>query len=98
MSSGANQHSTDRLTTDWPNVSKTTWSTTTSRTPSQDSTDSSKLSMLDTGKKQENSPMKTALLALPEKSQTTNLIPPNPISSLENPSPSRRTIPAVPRA
>src|SRR5882672_877766 len=33
MSSGVKQHSADRLTTDWPNVSKTTWSTTTSRTP-----------------------------------------------------------------
>src|SRR5882672_8248541 len=92
------QHSIDRLTTDWPNVSKRIWSTTTSQTPSQDSANSSKLLMLDTGNVKENSPAKPTLPALLETSQTTNLIPPNPITSLANPSPSRRTIPALPRA
>jgi len=41
---------------------------------------------------------KPMLPVVPETSQTTNLIPPNPITSLENPSPSRRTTPALPRA
>src|SRR5882672_9961371 len=98
MSSGAKQHSADRLIMDWPNVSKMTWSTTTSQTPSQDSTDSFKLSMLNTGNEKENSPAKTPLPVLPETSQTTNPILPNPITSLANPSPSRRTTPALPRA
>src|SRR5467141_3883189 len=99
MSSGENQHSTDRLTTDWPNVSKMTWSTTTSQTPSQESADLFKLLMLNTGNVKENSPTKHTLPVLLETSQTTNLIPPNPITSLENPSPSRRTTnPALPRA
>src|SRR5882672_877763 len=65
----------------------------------QDSADSSKLSMLDTGNERENSPVKPALPDPPETSQTTNPIPPNQITSLANPSPSRRTTtPALPRA
>src|SRR5882672_610188 len=93
------QHSADRLTMDWPNISKTIWSTTTSRTLSQDSTNSSKLSMLNTGNERENSPAKPALLVLPESSQVTDPILPNLITSLANQSPSRRTTtPALPRA
>src|SRR5882724_7730784 len=55
------QHSIDRLIMDLPNISKIIWSTTTSQTPSQDSKNSSKLLMYDTGNEKESSPMKPKL-------------------------------------
>src|SRR5882724_8558692 len=61
-------HSVVRLTTDSPNVSKTIWSTTKSRTPSLESKNSSKLSMHNTGNEKENSPAKPELLDLLETS------------------------------
>src|SRR5882724_1699434 len=95
------QHSIDRLTMDLPNVSKTIWSTTTSRTPSQDSKNSSKLSTHNTGNKKENSPTKPKLLDLletsPNQSLTLTGLTTSPAKVL--PIPSRRaTTPALPRA
>src|SRR5882724_1579200 len=66
------QHSKDRLTMDLPNISKTIWSTTTSQTPSQDSENSSKLSMHNTGHEKENSPAKPKLPDLLETSLNTS--------------------------
>src|SRR5882724_7986952 len=95
------QHSVDRLTMDSPNISKMIWSTTTSQPTSQDSENSSKLSMHDTGNKKENSPMKPKLLDLletsPNRSQTptsltTSLAKVLPIASI------RTTTLALPRA
>src|SRR5882724_4295165 len=73
MLSGVMQHSEDRHTMDSPNVSKMIWSTTTSRTPLQDSKNSSKLSMHDTGNEKENSPMKPEFLDLLETSPNRSL-------------------------
>src|SRR5882724_5142399 len=95
------QHSIDRLTMDLPNVSKTIWSTTTSRTPSQDSKNSSKLLMHDTGNEKENSPMKPKLLDLLETSPNRSLTLTSPTTSLAKvlPIPSRTTTTlALPRA
>src|SRR5882724_12843663 len=66
MFSGARQHSADRLTTDSPNISKTTWSTMRSQTPFPASGNSSKLLMLDTGNDTVKYPMKLVLLDPPE--------------------------------
>src|SRR5882724_7170581 len=85
-------HSVNRLTTDLPNVSNTIWFTTPSQPPSQDSENSPKLSMQNTGNEKENSPMKPKLPDLLLTSPTTS-----PAKVL--PIPSRRTtIPALPRA
>src|SRR5882724_7884427 len=95
------QHSIVRLTTDSPNISKTIWSTTTSRTPSQDSENSSKLSMHNTGNEKENSPTKPELPDLLETSPNTSptLTSPTTSSAKVLPIPSRRTTtPALPRA
>src|SRR5882724_520268 len=95
------QHSIDRLTMDLPNVSKMIWSTTTSQTPSQDSENSSKLSMHDTGNEKENSPMKPKLPDLLESSPNQSLTLTGPKTSPAKllPIPSRRTTtPALPRA
>src|SRR5882724_8845560 len=95
------QHSVVRLTTDSPNVSKTIWSTMKSRTPSLDSENSSKLSMLDTGNEKENSPAKPKLPDLLETSPNTSPTLTSPTTSPAKvlPTPSRRTTtPALPRA
>src|SRR5882724_5058460 len=87
------QHSINRLTTDLPNISKTIWSTTTSRPPSQDSKNSSKLSMHNTGNEKENSPMKPKLLDLLETSPNRSQTPTSPTTSPAKvlPIPSRTT-------
>src|SRR5882724_4176913 len=91
------QHSIVRLTTDSPNVSKMIWSTTKSRTPSLDSKNSSKLSMLDTGNEKENSPTKPELPDLLDTSPDLTSLTTSPAKVL--PTPSRRTTtPALPRA
>src|SRR5882724_8043316 len=94
------QHSKDRHTMDSPNVSKMIWSTTTSRTPLQDSKNSSKLSMHDTGNEKENSPMKPEFLDLletsPNRSLTLTGLTTSPAKVL--PIPSRRTTLALPKA
>src|SRR5882724_1982069 len=95
------QHSIDRLTMDLPNISKMIWSTTTSQPPLQDSKNSSKLSMHDTGNKKENSLVKPKLLDLletsPNRSLTLTGLTNSPAKVL--PIPSRRiTTPALPRA
>src|SRR5882724_641372 len=93
------QHSVDRLTMDSPNVSKMIWSTTTSQTPSQDSENSSKLSMHDTGNDKENSPMKSELLNHLETTPNQSLTLTGLTTSLAKvlPIPSRRTTtPALP--
>src|SRR5882724_6877664 len=95
------QHSVVRLTMDSPNISKTIWSTTTSRTPLQDSENSSKLSMHDTGNEKENSPVKPKLPDLLETSPNRSLTLTGPTTSLAEvlPIPSRRTTtPALLRA
>src|SRR5882724_3305164 len=101
MLSGVMQHSVDRLTMDSPNISKMIWSTTTSRPPSQDSKNLSKLSTHDTGNEKENSPAKPELPVLLETSLnrsltltclTTSLAKVLPISSRTT------TTPALPRA
>src|SRR5882724_241491 len=95
------QHSIVRLTTDLPNISKMIWSTTTSQTPLQDSKNSSKLSMHDTGNEKENSPMKPKLPDLLETSTNTSPTLTSLTTSLENvlPITSRRTTtPALLRA
>src|SRR5882724_11942426 len=95
------QHSIDRLTMDFPNVSKMIWSTTTIQTPLQDSKNSSKLSTHDTGNEMENSPTKPELPDLLETSPNRSLTLTGPTTSLANilPIPSRRaTTPALPRA
>src|SRR5882724_772347 len=81
------QHSVDRLTMDSPNVSKMIWSTTTSQKPLQDSENSSKLLIHDTGNKKENSPVKPELLDHLETSPNRSLT----LTSLT-------TTPALPRA
>src|SRR5882724_1370392 len=101
MLSGVMQHSEDRLTKDSPNISKTIWSTTTSRTPLQDSKNSSKLSMCDTGNEKENSPVKPNLPDLLETSLNTSptLTSLTTILAKVLQIPSRRTTtPALPRA
>src|SRR5882724_9681911 len=87
------QHSIDRLTMDSPNISKMIWSTTTSQTPSQDSKNSSKLLMHDTGNKKENSPTKPELLDLLETSLNTSPTLTSLTTSLAKvlPIPNRRT-------
>src|SRR5882724_78061 len=95
------QHSVIRLTMDSPNVSKTIWSTTTSQTPSQDSENSSKLSMHNTGNEKENSPTKPELLDLLETSPNTSPTLTSLTTSLAKvlPIPSRTTTTlALPRA
>src|SRR5882724_7116915 len=93
MLSGAMQHSVDRLTMDSLSVSKMIWSTTTSQTPLQDSENSSKLSMHDTGNKKENSPMKPKLPDHLESSPNRSLTLTGPTTSLAKvlPIPSRTT-------
>src|SRR5882724_8728298 len=101
MLSEAMQHSTDRLTMDSPIISKMIWSTTTSQPPSQDSKNSSKLSMHDTGNEKENSPMKPELPDHLETSLNRSLMLTGPTTSPAKvlPIPSRRTTtPALPRA
>src|SRR5882724_11447191 len=86
---------------DSPNVSKMIWFTTTSRPPSQDSENSSKLSTHDTGNEKENSPMKHELPDLLEISPNRSLTLTGPTTSWAKvlPIPSRRTtILALPRA
>src|SRR5882724_640759 len=95
------QHSVDRFTMDLPNVSKMIWSTTTSQTPSQDSENSSKPSMYNTGNEKENSPMKPELPDHLEtslnRSLTLTSLTTSPAKVL--PIPSRRTTTlALPRA
>src|SRR5882724_4357864 len=95
------QHSVVRLTMDLPNISKTIWSTTTSQTPSQDSENSSKLLMHDTGNKKENSPVKPKLPDLLETSPNTSLTQTSLTTSPAKvlPIPNRTTTtPALPRA
>src|SRR5882724_13391269 len=95
------QHSVDRLTMDSPNISKMIWSTTTSQPPSQDSENSSKLSMRNTGNEKENSPMKPELPDLLEISLNQSLTLTGLTTSLAKvlPIPSKRTTtPALPRA
>jgi len=99
--SGAIQHSIDRLAMDFPNISKTIWSTTTSRPPSQDSKNLSKLLMHITGNEKENSLMKPKLLDLLETSLNRSLTLTGPITSPAKvlPIPNRTTTtPALPRA
>src|SRR5882724_8011962 len=95
------QHSEDRLITDLLNVSKTIWSTTVSRLPSQDSENSSKLSTHDTGNEKGNSPTKPELPDLletrPNRSLTLTGLTTSPAKVL--PIPNRRTTTlALPRA
>src|SRR5882724_438461 len=95
------QHCVDRLTTDLPNASNTIWSTMPSQPPSQDSENSSKLLMHNTGNEKENSPMKPKLLDLLETSLNRSLTLTSPTTSPAKvlPIPSRRTTtPALPRA
>src|SRR5882724_5372873 len=95
------QHSVDRLTMDSPNISKTIWSTTTSRTPLQDSKNSSNISMHNTGNEKESSPTKPELLDLLETSLNRSLTLTGLTTSLAKvlPIPSRRTTTlALPRA
>src|SRR5882724_11745315 len=95
------QHSIDRFTMDLPNVSKMTWSITTSQTPLQDSKNSSKLSTHDTGNEKENSPVKPELPDHLETSLNRSLTLTSPTTSPEKvlPIPSRRTTTlALPRA
>ena len=94
------QHSVIRLTMDSPNVSKTIWSTTTSRTPLQDSENSSKLLMHDTGNDVGKFQMKLALPEPPETSPNTSLTHPSQTTSSAKvlSSPNRRTTLALPRA
>jgi len=86
-------HSVDRLTMDLLNVSKMIWSTMPSQPLSQDSKNSSKLSMHNTGNKRENSPMKPELPDLLETSlnQSLTLTSPTTIPAKVFPIPSRRT-------
>src|SRR5882724_955286 len=91
------QHSVDRLTMDSPNVSKMIWSTTPSQPTSQDSENSSKLSMHNTGNEK---PAKPELPDLLEISLNRSQTPTSPTTSLAKvlPTPSRRTTtPALPR-
>src|SRR5882724_10144812 len=92
------QHSKDRLTMDSLNVSKTIWSTTISQLPSQDSENSHKLSMHNTGNAKENSPAKPELPDLLETtSPTLTSLITSPAKVL--PIPNRRTTAlALPRA
>src|SRR5882724_2423248 len=86
---------------DSPNVSKMIWSTTIRQTPSQDSKNSSKLSMHDTGNEKENSPMKPKLLDHLETSlnQILTLTGPTISPAKILPIQSRTTTtPALPRA
>src|SRR5882724_9561336 len=95
------QHSIVRLTMDLPNASKMIWSTTTSQTPLQDSENSSKLSIPDTGNEKENSPTKPELLDLLETSPNRSLTLTGPTTSPAKvlPIPSRTTTTlALPRA
>src|SRR5882724_125072 len=95
------QHSIARLTMDSPNVSKMIWSTMKSQPPSQDSKNSSKLSMHDTGNEKENSPTKPKLLDLLETSPNRSQTPTSPTTSPAKvlPIPNRRTTTlALPRA
>src|SRR5882724_3329506 len=74
-------HSVNRLTTDLPNVSNTIWFTTPSQPPSQDSENSPKLSMQNTGNEKENSPMKPKLPDLLETSPNRSLTLTSPTTS-----------------
>src|SRR5882724_7240077 len=87
------QHSIDRLTMDSPNVSKMIWSTTPSQPPLQDSNNSSKLLMHDTGNEKEKSPGKPELLDLLETSLNRSLTLTSPTTSWAkvSPSPNRTT-------
>src|SRR5882724_1947230 len=95
------QHSVDRLTMDSPNISKMIWSTTTSQPTSQDSENSSKLSMPNTGNEKENSPMKPELPDLLEISPNRSLTLTGLTTSLGKVLPitnRKTTTPALPRA
>src|SRR5467141_858508 len=84
MFSGAKPHSADRLSMDLPNESRMTWSTMISRTPSQDSESSFKLSMHDTGNDTVKFPMKPEHLDLLETSPN-----PNPPQTSQTTSPAK---------
>src|SRR5882724_10824619 len=79
--SGAKQHSADRLTMDWPNESRMTWSTTISRICYPVSENSYKLLTHDTGNDAVKFPMKLEHPDLPETSLNTR---PTPISQTTN--------------
>src|SRR5467141_564445 len=101
MFSGVKPHSTDRLTMDFPNESRMTWSTMISRTPSQDSASSFKLLMHDTGNDMVKFPVKPEHPDLPETSLNTSPTLTSQTTSLEKALhiQSRRTpTPALPRA
>src|SRR5882724_11402012 len=96
------QDSVDRLTMDLPNVSKMDDMVHHNKpTPLQDSKNSSKLMMHDTGNEKENSPMKPELLDHLETSPNRRLTLTGPTTSPAKvlPVPSRRTTTlALPRA
>src|SRR5882724_4747352 len=75
MFSGAKQHSADRLTMDWPNESRMTWSTTISRILYLVSENSYKLLTHDTGNDVVKFPMKLEHPDLLETSPNTKLTP-----------------------
>src|SRR5882672_2587778 len=96
MSSGAMQHSVDRLTTVWRNISRTIWFTTTSRTPSKDSVFLHNSLIPVIGNAAQKFPTKMALPDLPETNPNTNPTHPSPTLSLAKVLriPNRRTTPA----
>src|SRR5882724_12846020 len=81
MFSGAKQHSTDRLTMDWPNESRMTWSTTISRIRYPVSENSYKLLTHDTGNDAVKFPTKLKHPDLLETSPNKN---PTPTSQTTN--------------
>src|SRR5882672_11156034 len=99
MFSGEKPHSADRLTMDFPNELRMTWSTTISRIPLQDSESSFKLSMHNTGNDAAKFPAKPKHPDLPETSPN-----PSPTLTSQTTSPAKalqsRRIPtlALPRA
>src|SRR5882724_13508016 len=100
MFSGAKRHSADRLTMDWPNESRMTWSTTISQIHYPVSGNPYKPLMHDTGNDVVKFPMKPEHLDLPGTSPNRSL---TPTSQTTSPAKalhiqSRRTpVPALPR-
>src|SRR5882724_12524960 len=95
------QHSINRLKMDFPDVSKTIWSTMPSQPLSQDSENLSKLSTHNTGNKKEKSPVKHELPDLletsPKKSPTLTSLTTSPAKVLPSPRRTTTTL-ALPRA
>src|SRR5882724_3577240 len=81
MFSGAKQHSADRLTMDWPNKSRMTWSTTISRICYPVSENSCKLLTHNIGNDVVKFPMKLEHPDLPETSPNKK---PTPTSQTTN--------------